>query len=211
MYVADFGAKGSIDINITSRSRTNDIGKWSIYNIVWRKVDLDAVNLIHSLSMLIKNYGFLFYSFYNIKLNHFMIQTALKSMNVIHFPLWDSLILLTECFKMFVFFSLFLGVDLNQLHWQLLWQTRSETVFGPHHKPPPLTRLSTLKWLYEFDTINSEALLFKETFYKYFENCQILNGMINLSYFVVICIRTPELNIAWIQLFRHIRLLNKCL
>lgn len=198
MYVADFGAKGSIDINITSRSRTNDIGKWSIYNIVWRKVDLDAVNLIHSLSMLIKNYGFRFLFILQYQIESFYDTNCTEKYECNSFPPLRFFNTFNGMFQnVCFFFSLFLGVDLNQLHWQLLWQTRSETVFGPHHKSPPLT-------------INS-ALLFKETFYKYFENCQILNGMINLSYFVVICIFTPELNIAWIQLFRHIRLLNKYL
>lgn len=56
MYIADFWAKGTIDMKITSRPRTNDIGKWSIYKNVWRKIDPDAANLIHSTSMLIKNY-----------------------------------------------------------------------------------------------------------------------------------------------------------
>lgn len=156
MYVADFGAKGTIDINISSRSRTNDIGKWSIYNKVWRKVDFDAAILIHSLSMLFENYdahGFRFLFMLQYQIESLYDRNCTEKYECISFPPLRFFNTFNGMFQMCVVFSLLLGVDFNQLHWQLLWQTGCETVFGPPQKSPPLTRLCTLKWLYEFDTI----------------------------------------------------------
>lgn len=89
MYVADFGAKGTNDINISSRSRTNDIGKWSIYNKVWRKVDFDAAILIHSLSMLFENYdahGFRFLFMLQYQIESLYDRNCTEKYECISFP-----------------------------------------------------------------------------------------------------------------------------
>lgn len=49
-------ANNTIDKNITTCSRTNDIGGSSLYNIVWWKVDLGGANSIYSIIILFKNY-----------------------------------------------------------------------------------------------------------------------------------------------------------
>lgn len=148
MYVAYFGAKGTIDIKITSRPRTNDICKWSIYKNDWRKIDPDAANLNHSISMLIKNYdahGFHFLLILQYQSCYYANCT--EKYECISFPPLRFFDTFNWMFQNVCFFSTFLGVDFNYLHWQLLWQTRSETVFGRHHKSQPLARLCTLKWL----------------------------------------------------------------
>lgn len=90
----------------------------------------------------------------------------------------------------------------------ILLYTGNETVFGSKHKSSPLSRLSTWKLLDKFNVIYLGALFFKKTYYKYLENNQILNSKNNLDIFVVVCIPTPEFNIALIQFSRNISIID---
>lgn len=56
MSFAGSDANNAIDRNITTCSRTNDIGGTSVYKTVWWKVDLGGVYSIYSISILFKKY-----------------------------------------------------------------------------------------------------------------------------------------------------------
>lgn len=74
MSVAGSSANNAIDRNITTCSRTDDIGESSLYNIVWWKVDLGGANSIYSISILFKNYDAYDFgkNFFLYSVNHFL-------------------------------------------------------------------------------------------------------------------------------------------
>lgn len=112
MSVAVSSANNAIDRNITTCSRTDDIGESSLYNIVWWKVDLGGANSIYSIRILFKNYDAYDFgkNFFLQYQSFFMIQTAVKSINVFYFfPLEFFNILLwnvTICWFLYFTFSL---------------------------------------------------------------------------------------------------------
>ena len=51
-----FNASNAVDRNITTCMRTGDIGRHSLYQTVWWRVDLGGVYSIYSVNILFKNY-----------------------------------------------------------------------------------------------------------------------------------------------------------
>lgn len=82
------GAYNAIDRNISTCSRTNDIGETSQNKIVWWKVYLGGAYSIYSINILFKNYDVYDFGLYNFYHSFFMIQSAVKKYACYSFKLF---------------------------------------------------------------------------------------------------------------------------